>query len=141
MLPPVLVVRMDFRANVLAGAFRADCLTEPIQNDSFISMKTAVQLAEEYASLVRESLGSHVMRIILFGSQARGNATEKSDYDLLVILDKKSAELREVILDAGAEMMNRYDRLFAALIYDEQEWNRTCRFPLGWNIEQEGIAV
>lgn len=81
-------------------------------------MKTSIQLAEEYASLVREGLGSHVMRIILFGLQARGNAAEESDYDLLVVLDKKSAELREGILDAGTEILNRYDRLFAALISD-----------------------
>ena len=104
-------------------------------------MKTALQLAQEYASLVRAKLGSQVKGVILFGSQARGDATEKSDYDVVVILERKSVAVREKILDAGTEMLNRYDRLFAALIYDEQEWNRTRRFPLGWNIEQEGVAV
>jgi predicted nucleotidyltransferase len=104
-------------------------------------MKTALQLAQEYASLVRAKLGSHVKSIILFGSQARGDATEKSDYDVVVVLDQKSAAVRENILDAGTEMLNRYDRLFAALVYDELEWSRTRRFPLGWNIEQEGVAV
>lgn len=106
-----------------------------------VVMKTALQLAQEYASLVRAKLGSQVKGVILFGSQARGDATEKSDYDVVVILDKKSVAVREKILDAGTEMLNRYDRLFAALVYDEQEWSRTRRFPLGWNIEQEGVAV
>ncbi len=104
-------------------------------------MKTALQLAQEYASLVRAKLGSHVKGVILFGSQARGDATEKSDYDLLVVLDKKTPSNRDAVLDTGTEMLNRYDRLFAALIYDEQEWSRTRRFPIGWNIEQEGVAV
>lgn len=106
-----------------------------------VIMKTAFQLAEEYAALVRAKLGSHVKGVFLFGSQARGDATEKSDYDLLVVLDKKSPETRDAVLDTGAEMLNRYDRLFAALVYDEQEWSRTRRFPLGWNIEREGVAI
>jgi predicted nucleotidyltransferase len=106
-----------------------------------VVMKTALQLAQEYASLVRAKLGSHVKGVILFGSQARGDATEKSDYDLLVVLDKKTPSNRDAVLDTGTEMLNRYDRLFAALIYDEQEWSRTRRFPIGWNIEQEGVAV
>ena len=104
-------------------------------------MKTALQLSEEYASIVRAQIGPHVKHIILFGSQARGDATEKSDYDLVVILDQKTSAFREAVLDAGTEMLNRYDRLFAALVYDEQEWNKSRQFPLGWNIEQEGIAV
>jgi predicted nucleotidyltransferase len=104
-------------------------------------MKTALQLSEEYASIVRAKIGPHVKRIILFGSQARGDATEKSDYDLVVILDQKTSAFREAVIDAGVEMLNHYDQLFAALIYDEQEWDKTRRFPLGWHIEQEGIAV
>jgi len=104
-------------------------------------MKTAIQIAKEYGSLVRVSLGPHVKCIILFGSQARGDATERSDYDVVVVLDKKSTRVRDLILDVGAEMLNRYDQLFAALVYDEQEWNRTRRFPLGWNIEQEGLVL
>jgi predicted nucleotidyltransferase len=104
-------------------------------------MKTALQLSEEYAAIVRAKIGPHVKRIILFGSQARGDATEESDYDLVVVLDEKSAAFREVVLDAGTEMLNRYDRLFAALVYDEKEWDKTRRFPLGWNIEREGVAV
>ena len=45
------------------------------------------------------------------------------------------------MLDTGVEMLNRYDHVFAALIYSEEEWLRTRRFPLGWNVEHEGIAV
>lgn len=78
-------------------------------------MKTAVQLAEEYAAIVRSKIGPHVKRIVLFGSQARGDASEKSDYDLVVILDRKTSAFREAVLDAGTEMLNRHDRLFAAL--------------------------
>ena len=40
--------------------------------------------ANRPAALVRAKLGDHVKQIVLFGSQARGDATEYSDYDFLV---------------------------------------------------------
>ena len=86
-------------------------------------------------------LGSHVKQIVLFGSQARGDAHEGSDYDFLVVVDKRTRRVREKVLDAGVEMLNRYDQLFASLLYSEDEWREGERFPIGWNIRREGVAV
>ena len=40
--------------------------------------------AVEYAQEVRNRLGPHLRQVILFGSRARGDATEYSDYDFVV---------------------------------------------------------
>ncbi len=97
--------------------------------------------AREYADLVRAKLGPHVKQVVLFGSQARGDAREGSDYDFLVVVDERSRTVREMVLDAGVEMLNRYDQLFTSLLYSEEEWRESQRFPIGWNIEREGVAV
>ncbi len=97
--------------------------------------------AEEYANLLRLKLGSHLKQVILFGSQARGDSWEGSDYDMLIVVDKRTPEIREKTLDAAEEMMNNHERLFTALIYDEVEWQNAQDFPLAWNIKKEGIAV
>jgi uncharacterized protein len=102
---------------------------------------TPVKKAQEYADILRNKLGRKLKQVILFGSQARGDAREGSDYDLVVVLDERTRDAREVVLDAGVEMLNRYDQLFAALIYGEDEWRATKRFPLGWNIEHEGVVL
>ena len=102
---------------------------------------TPVETAREYADLLRKKLGRRLKQVILFGSQARGDAAEGSDYDLVVVLDERTRDAREAVLDAGVEMLNRYDRLFAALVFGEDEWRATKRFPLGWNIEHEGVVV
>jgi len=39
--------------------------------------------------LCEKKLRNHVKEIILFGSHARGNFTEGSDYDFLIVVDKK----------------------------------------------------
>lgn len=102
---------------------------------------TPKKLAEEYAHLLRKSLGSCLKNIILFGSQARGSASEGSDFDIIVVVDKRTSDIREAILDAGVEMMNKYSTLFAAIIYSEDEWRKTQGFPLAWNVAREGIHL
>ena len=104
-------------------------------------MNSSIDTAKEYAKLVRRSLADRVKNVILFGSQARGDARENSDFDFIIVVDSRTSEIREDVLSAGLEMMNRYDRLFVGMIFDEQEWQKTLNFPLGWNVKQEGILV
>ena len=104
-------------------------------------MTSSSDRAREYAELLRAKLGPHVKQVVLFGSQARGDAREGSDYDFLVVVDQRTRSVREMVLDAGVEMLNRYDQLFASLLYSEDEWRDSQRFPIGWNIQREGVTV
>ena len=84
-------------------------------------------LAEEYSRILHRKIGSHVKQIFLFGSHARGDAWAGSDYDMLVIVDKRTPDIREKTLDIAEEMMNKYEKLFSTLIYDEDEWQKSAR--------------
>jgi predicted nucleotidyltransferase len=48
-------------------------------------MEKAIQIIKETI----ENRGIKVLKIILFGSRAKGNAKEDSDWDFFVIIDKK----------------------------------------------------
>ena len=98
-------------------------------------------IAQQFAQLVRQKLTHHIQKIILFGSYARGDFTERSDRDVLIILDKRDKQAQELVLDASVEMMNRYYALIGSIICDEQEWERKKRFPIGLNILAEGIEL
>ena len=97
--------------------------------------------AQEYARLLRERLGPRLKQVTLFGSHARGDSWEGSDWDMLVVVDRRTPEVREMILDAEVEIMNRYDELLATLLYDEAQWRRARQFPIGFSIQRDGIAV
>jgi hypothetical protein len=56
-------------------------------------------------------------------------------------VDQRTREVRKAVLDAGVAMLNRYDRLFASLLYTDEEWRNVQRYPLGWNIMKEGVSV
>jgi len=75
-------------------------------------MRTAAEteppaVAVEYAQEVRSRLGRHAREIILFGSQARGEATAGSDYDFIVLVDKRTPALRDLVSEAGCELLDR----------------------------------
>lgn len=99
------------------------------------------QLLKEFAAELRQRLGSRVRRILLFGSRARGDAREGSDYDMLVVVDHRTPEVRSVILDIESGLMDRYGTLLATVLRSEDEWQRTQGFPLACNIAREGIPL
>jgi len=52
-------------------------------------MKTSInkiEIIKELKNLLIENFGDIIDKVILFGSQINGSATEYSDYDILIIL-------------------------------------------------------
>ena len=81
---------------------------------------------------------SNAERVILFGSHARGEATENSDVDLMIISEsnlprfKRSRELYK--------LFNPYPFGMDLIVYTPEEINRGKRSPLSFvtNVLQEG---
>ena len=73
---------------------------EPVLVDIQSKIKSAVNLLVD---------ASHPLKVILFGSQARHEATEDSDIDLMVVVDQ--------LKDKEAETMALYRALWAQKIY------------------------
>ncbi len=83
-------------------------------------------------------------RIILYGSQARGQATEQSDLDLLVLQSSKmSTHEKNSIHDALYEIGLENDIVISALIKSVPDWERPISkaTPLYQAIQKEGILV
>jgi predicted nucleotidyltransferase len=51
-------------------------------------MKKRLEIAKKVISEEVEKAGFNLVKIILFGSRVRGDYTEESDWDFLVILDR-----------------------------------------------------
>jgi uncharacterized protein len=100
-----------------------------------------LELAREYARRLRERLGNNLVTVTLYGSRARGDAREGSDFDLIVRVRERTEEVRETITDVDVGMMNEFEELFVGIPYDEGEWSREAKFPFGWNVAREGVSV
>src|SRR5574337_689669 len=94
-----------------------------------------------FASTLRARLGTHIRHIVLFGSRARGEAREDSDYDVLVIVDHRSPDVRSIILETEADLMDRYGALVASILRTDDEWRVAHGLPLARNIALEGVPL
>ena len=82
--------------------------------------------------------------IFLYGSRARGDDHKKSDWDILILVDKERVTdkiedkfrdpLYNIELDSG--------QIISAMIYPKDYWNNFLKFsPLYNNVKREGIRL
>ena len=99
------------------------------------------QIFSEIQTLKRQLLPNE--RLILFGSQARGDAREDSDWDLLVLLDKEKSNFNDdhdKYAYPFAEMGIKYNTYISAKIYTVKDWEKHPSI-FKYNVEMEGIEI
>lgn len=107
---------------------------------------------KEVSTLVREAVEAILNRldekprlIVLFGSEARGEATPESDVDILVVTDRAGREVEEQVLDATYEVMwnHDFDRLISVVVMPTAEFEAQKQkgFSFIRNVEREGIIL
>jgi uncharacterized protein len=80
--------------------------------------------------------------IMLFGSRARGDFKNTSDWDFLILLNKKVNEkLKDEIRDELFEMELDSDQIISTIIQSKQNWKDLDITPLYQNIVKEGIRI
>ncbi len=82
--------------------------------------------------------------VILYGSRARGEAEEYSDYDLLILVDEPvNIELKEKILDQVYPVQLETGQMISFIVYNKQQWQSPlyCAMPLHKNIDREGVIL
>ncbi|MBC7216792.1 MAG: nucleotidyltransferase domain-containing protein [Candidatus Caldatribacterium sp.] len=92
-------------------------------------------LAERYAHLAGEYLDENLVSVVLFGSVARGEATQKSDIDLLIVcrdLPKGMFKRHAFLEPIREQLQNELEELwkqgiyadFTELVYTKDEADR-----------------
>ena len=82
--------------------------------------------------------------VILYGSRARGDAQEDSDYDLLVLVDRQvDMPLERAIVDRLVPLEVRTGKVVTVLIYDRSKWDSALyrAMPLHKNVTRDGVTI
>ncbi|MCD6327318.1 nucleotidyltransferase domain-containing protein [bacterium] len=93
-----------------------------------------------FEAAIRERLGEHLKKIILFGSRARGDNDPESDYDILLVVDEVTPDVKRISLDVSGECFCEYSRLFPAIPISEERFKNDLYEPFLINARREGIS-
>lgn len=83
-------------------------------------------------------------KVILFGSQARGDARPDSDIDVIILLDKEKISFQDKT-DITYPLYDLEDEekvMISPIVYTMNEWyNRPIKSPFYMNVIHEGIEL
>jgi predicted nucleotidyltransferase len=106
----------------------------------------AVQMKDILLSKVKEAVVKlePSAEIILYGSRARNDFREYSDWDFLILVDgpvdtARTDRIRRVLFEIELDT----DQIISSIIRSRQDWNspRYSVVPLHKNVEREGIPI
>ncbi len=112
-----------------------------------VSQLTSLTSEEKIAiSILKERLKKefNVVKLILFGSKARGDYTEYSDVDLLVLVKESSTqEQKQKLSDMQFATIMEQDAPIMSILENYNNWitEVNVSLPLKDNIESEGIEI
>ena len=82
--------------------------------------------------------------IILYGSRARGDAQEYSDYDILVLVDEPvGIALKDRILYSIYPLELETGAMLTLVTYNRRQWESLPyrEMPFNQNVERDGVAL
>lgn len=114
-------------------------LTERYGSDNQEQTKTHRKIRQE----VKSRYGGEIREVILFGSLARGEATAKSDIDLLVITSSDWYDMQKRLSEVIVEFLLETGEYISAKAVNVEEYEFMKRLRAGFyeNIEREGVVI
>ena len=99
----------------------------------------------DFSEEVRKILGKSLRKIILYGSYARGDYTENSDIDLMILTtltDKEIERIEEKIYDLAFDFLMDHGVDISVVIKNEAQFNYWLgALPFYNNVQREGVVL
>ena len=95
------------------------------------------QIAEEFSKFLDYP---EIEKIILFGSVARGEDTEDSDIDILIISDKKR-ETKDKLMRKASDVLLELGVYISAKVISKEEYENLENTHFISSIKKEGVVL
>lgn len=95
-------------------------------------------------TLVKSEIGDIYpgAEVILFGSRARGDFRDDSDWDFLILVDSRvDLQSKEMTLERIYDLELRTDSVISIFIHTRKDWEDRAITPIYQEITKEGIRA
>lgn len=107
-----------------------------------IKPKRITEILEKFKKEIKQIYQEELTQLVLFGSQARGDAKVDSDIDILIVLKKvnKDSPKYQKVINLISDLCLDYELLISCIYISESQFNQE-QSPLLINIHKEGIKL
>ncbi len=102
-------------------------------------------LIYEFAKDMKRLFGTDLCRIVVYGSYARGDYTENSDIDVMILVKTPEDSIRKYsdqVSDCAFEYLMKYGIDISPVIKNEEHFNYWIdNLPYYRNVRDEGVVV
>ena len=102
-----------------------------------LCMNDRVKIAHEFANTINSD---KIVRIILFGSVARGDDGKDSDIDILIVSDYWE-EIDSIITDVVGDIVLDQQELISPHIMSVERFNNTKDYSFLTNVLEDGVVL
>ena len=100
-------------------------------------MNNRVEIAREFAEAIKSD---KILKIILFGSVARGDDREDSDIDILIISNYWE-QIDSLITDEVFKVVLDKEELISPHVLSEKQFNETKDFNFLTSVLEDGVVI
>jgi uncharacterized protein len=99
-------------------------------------------ILKRFRAALDEIYGDRIERVVLFGSRARGDARDDSDYDVAVFLKDLADRVPELyrLADLSSDILDETGEFVHAMAYRDGSYN-DVHSPLMHEIRKDGIDL
>ena len=118
---------------------REDDFMKKLQN------KELENVLGELADMLQEVYRDKLKAVILYGSAARGTATNESDIDIMILVDGTDQELKcfeDKLNNVSTDISLKYFKVFSIIDVSYQEFTSWMEIsPFYRNVSEEGVVL
>lgn len=108
-------------------------------------MQEISKILENYTKEIQKIYGTHLHKILLYGSYARGEQTSSSDIDIMILVDLDEVSIKkyaDLLNDVTFEINLNNDVMLMPIVKNEEHFKQWISFyPFYRNVDQEGVTV
>ena len=103
------------------------------------------EILNNYVNAIKSIYGSHLRKVILYGSYARGDYNESSDVDIMILLDISDLECKDyqdMLFDMTYDINFDNNVEINVITKSEDTFNTWLNaYPFYQNIQNEGVVL
>ena len=96
---------------------------------------------EEFVKKATQRYGERIRSVTLFGSVARGKATEESDIDILVVIDEEDFRLRRKLIGLSFDILLETGGDLSVKVLSDRDFQARKSYSFLRNVLAEGAKL